>query len=501
MKVSNFLVFLLIISIFSSCNSDDKQIDFTFIQLNDVYEIGSLGEYGGLDKVETLHKKLKAENENTFMFMAGDFLNPSLLSTIKVDGKRLKGKHMIEVMNAMNFDLVGFGNHEFDPKEAEFQERLNQSTFQWISTNAQYNKDKKVIPFYKEQNGEKIEIPRTITWNLKDADGTEIKIGFIAPVLDSNPKDYVDYGDFYEDSKNAFNNLKNETDVVFGLTHLEMNQDKLLAEMLQEIPLFMGGHEHANTYVKVGNVTIAKADANAKTAYIHRIKFNTKTKETSIESELVTIDNSIEPDVEVAKIISKWNVFLDEKLKNILPEPNKVIYTAKEALDGRDAPTRSVQTNLGDVITRAMSKAFNDEVDCAIVNGGSIRIDDKLEGEITGVDIFRVLPFGGGVQKIKLKGSLLEKTLNYGRLKAGTGAYLQRYKADYDKELSRWFIAGKPLKKNKVYTIAVSDYLMLGRDIPVLKADNKEVIKIFDRTEEDLHADIRKVVIEYLEGN
>ena len=82
---------------------------------------------------------------------------------------------------------------------------------------------------------------------------------------------------------------------------------------------------------------------------------------------------------------------------------------------------------MGDLITKAMSFAYDDKVDCALVNGGSIRIDDELEGDINAVDIFRVLPYGGAVLKVKLKGSLLKRVLNYGLKAAGTGAYLQRY--------------------------------------------------------------------------
>ena len=69
------------------------------------------------------------------LVMAGDFLNPSLLGTIKVDGERLRGKQMVEVMNAMNFDLVAFGNHEFDLPYKDLQKRLNESKFDWISAN------------------------------------------------------------------------------------------------------------------------------------------------------------------------------------------------------------------------------------------------------------------------------------------------------------------------------------------------------------------------------
>ncbi len=501
--VFKFTVLLFVFSFLSACSTDDHEIKFTFLQLNDVYEIKSFsgGKYGGMDRVETLHQQLLQENPNTLMFMAGDFLSPSLLSTIKVAGERISGQHIIEVMNAMKFDLVGFGNHEFDLKEPLLQKRLNESSFNWNSTNALHRvgeNREKVEAFYSQKDTVINKIPRTFTFNLKDKDGTSIKIGFISPCIDSNPKEYVDYGDLYEDSKNAFTVLKPSVDIVFGLTHLDLSQDKMIAEMLPEIPLLMGGHEHTNMYVKVGNSYIAKADANAKTVYVHRITYNTKTKKTKIVSELVEINESIARNEKISKIIEKWNVFLDDKLKEILPKPNEVIYHAEIPLDGRDAPSRSVQTNLGQIITRAMYYAFNDEIDCAIVNGGSIRIDDELTGDITGIDIFRVLPFGGGVLKVEMKGALLEKSLNHGRLKAGKGAYLQRYKAYYNKETKEWFVDGNKIKPTKIYTVALSDFLMKGYDIPFLNRKNKDVKKIFKNDPEDLATDIRKVVIEFI---
>lgn len=501
--VFKFTLLLFVFSFLSACSTDDHEIKFTFLQLNDVYEIKSFsgGKYGGMDRVETLHQQLLQENPNTLMFMAGDFLNPSLLSTIKVAGERISGQHIIEVMNAMKFDLVGFGNHEFDLKEPLLQKRLDESSFNWNSTNALHRvgeNREKVEAFYSQKDTVINKIPRTFTFNLKDKDGTSIKIGFISPCIDSNPKDYVDYGDLYEDSKNAFTVLKPSVDIVFGLTHLDLSQDKMIAEMLPEIPLLMGGHEHTNMYVKVGNSYVAKADANAKTVYVHRITYNTKTKKTEIVSELVEINESITRNEKISKIIEKWNVFLDDKLKEILPNPNEVIYHAEIPLDGRDAPSRSVQTNLGQIITQAMYYTFDDKIDCAIVNGGSIRIDDELTRDITGIDIFRVLPFGGGVLKVKMKGALLEKSLNYGRLKAGKGAYLQRYKADYNQETKEWLVDGNKIKPTKIYTVALSDFLMKGYDIPFLNRENKDVKKVFKNDSEDLATDIRKVVIEFM---
>ena len=45
-------------------------------------------------------------------------------------------QRLIEAMNAAGTDFAIFGNHEFDITEKELQQRINESTFQWISSNA-----------------------------------------------------------------------------------------------------------------------------------------------------------------------------------------------------------------------------------------------------------------------------------------------------------------------------------------------------------------------------
>jgi 5'-nucleotidase/UDP-sugar diphosphatase len=72
-------------------------IDFTLLQLNDVYEITPVanGTSGGLARVATLRQQLLAENPNTITILAGDFLSPSALGTARVDGEPLAGKQMV----------------------------------------------------------------------------------------------------------------------------------------------------------------------------------------------------------------------------------------------------------------------------------------------------------------------------------------------------------------------------------------------------------------------
>jgi len=488
--------------LFISCNSDKKNtVEFTFLQLNDVYEIAPLegGKVGGMARVEKLHKNLLNENPNTFMVLAGDFLYPSLLGTLKYKEEPIKGKQMVEVMNAMNFDLVAFGNHEFDLKEHELQQRLNESTFPWIGTNLYHKTANGNKKFNANRNGEIYEVPKTVSLKARNEFGREVSIGIFSACLNSNPKDYVFYEDFYEAAKNAYNVLKRKNNIVLGLTHLTIEQDKLVSKMLPDVPLIMGGHEHVNMLVPVGNAIIAKADANAKTVYVHRFTYNIKTKETTIKSELVSITPEIGEDDKVKGIVEKWNVLLDTKIKEILPNPDEVIFTANEPLDGRDTPIRSTQTNLGLLIAKSMASAFKN-VDCSIVNGGSIRIDDQLQGDITGLDIFRVLPYGGQILKVEMKGSLLKKVLNEGRLRKGKGAYLQRYNISYNKEAKTWSVANTEISDDKKYNIALNDYLLKGLDISFLTPENKGVIKIHENLETDTAYDIRKAIIEYLQN-
>tara|TARA_B100000809_G_scaffold265863_1_gene326125 strand:+ start:17999 stop:19483 length:1485 start_codon:yes stop_codon:yes gene_type:complete len=482
-------------------NLADNEIIFKFIQVNDVYEIAPLGggEFGGMARVAHVSDSIKKETPNTFLFMAGDFLNPSLLGTIKIDGERIAGKQMIEVMNAMNFDLATFGNHEFDLKDNNLQKRLNESTFPWMSSNTRHITANDTVFFKVEKENDTISVADTYAINIKDANGKEVKIGFLGVTLPSNPKDYVFYGDIYSESERAYNELKNKVDVVFGLTHLEVEQDIELLKIIPEIPLLMGGHEHYAMSTPVGNSKITKADANAKTIYIHTMVYNTKTKGLVIDSELFFIDKKVASNSEVAAIVSKWLGILDLKIKEIIEDPNEVVFTATQPLDGTDSANRGIQTNLGDIVTEAMAWSYNNEVDAALVNGGSMRIDDMLPNNLSSLDIFRILPFGGGILKVDIKGSLLKEVLYYGKSKRGTGAYLQRYNITEGLQ-GEWLVAGKPIDLNKTYKVAFSDFLLKGYDIPFLTPENEGIINVYKPLKDEKSFDIRKAIILYLKS-
>ena len=498
MKVNKLFFLSLFSFLLISCSQDDEKISFTILQVNDVYEIAAIqnDQYGGMARVETVRQELLANDKNTMLVIAGDFLNPSLVGTMKYEGKKISGRQMVEVMNAMDFEVAAFGNHEFDVKEHELQNRMNESEFPWISANVFNVKEKDTLAFHQEINGVQQEIKGSYIKEITDDDGTKIKIGFISVCIPSNPKSFVHYTDMYESIQEEYNRIKDEVDVVLGLTHVKVDQDEKIAELLPNIPLIMGGHEHTKKDRRVGDVIIRKADANAKSAYIHTISFDKNTKASTVSSVLKVIDTTVAYDLKVKNIVDKWQNIMDQEISQVVENPYEVIYTTGVPLDGRDTPIRSTQTNLGEIVTKSMAFSYDNKVDCSIVNGGSIRIDDELIGDINSVDIFRVLPYGGSVLKVQMKGSLLYETLKFGENASGSGAYLQRDNVEYENNV--WKVNGKKIDPSKTYTVAISDFLLKGFDIPFLTPENKGVVSIYTPKETEMAFDIRKGVIAYM---
>jgi 2',3'-cyclic-nucleotide 2'-phosphodiesterase (5'-nucleotidase family) len=506
----NFLLLAFVGYFFSSCEVLQQVypedpikgagvVTLKFVQINDVYEIAPLngGEYGGLARVAHIRDSIKERFPNTYLFLAGDFLNPSLIGTLKVDGERVNGKQMVAVLNAMDIDLVTFGNHEFDLSEQDLQKRLNESNFNWTTANVRHVTEKGIVPFTTKWEYSTVPTSDFTTFNAIDADGNKMKFGVFGVTLPSNPKDYVSYGNIYENAVRAYGLAIEKSDFVVGLTHVSIDEDKEIAKLLRSLPLIMGGHEHNNMLEKEGRTIIAKADANAKSIYVHTLIYDLRTKYLHINSELMMVTDKIASSAKVERVVSKWTDLVNEKLKGVVEKPEEVIYYASSPLDGTDTANRSKQTNMGDLIAHAMAYAYGDKLDGALVNGGSIRIDDRLVGDITSIDIFRVLPFGGSVLKIDLKGSLLKEVLEYGKKQTGEGAYLQRYKFSQN-ENGEWQTGDKTISYNKTYTVAFSDFLLKGLDIPFLTPDNKGIVKIYTPNETETAADIRKAIIFYL---
>ncbi len=511
-KSIQLLSLLLIITLFiSSCDpskktskNDNGQIEFTILQTNDVYEIGTLegGAVGGMARVAQVRQELAAQNPNILSIMAGDFLNPSVIGTLKHEGKRIKGKQMVDVMNVAGIDLVTFGNHEFDLKEEELLARINESKFQWVVSNTYHKKGNKIQPF--QQNGK--DIPAYWVKEFQDADGTTVKVGFIGICLNSNKPEFVHY-DYPADNKfmkfkETYEKIKNKVDIVIGLTHQAIADDKLLAAEFPNIPLIIGGHEHHNMKHKIGNVIITKADANAKTAYIHRFKFNKKGKKVSFTSELKNIDKTVKSEAKTAAAVTKWQNIANKVLRISGIDPDATVVDLAEPIDATEHITRHKPSVIGKIIVESISQACP-TAQGAILNTGSIRIDDVLRGRITEYDVVRILPFGGGMLVAEMSGELLLQALHAGVVEnVGNGGYFALSNITYDGENRIGEVNGSAIEIERKYKIAVPTFLLSGLEsnLSFFKKDSPQIFEITD-PKTDAQADIRIAVINFLKNN
>jgi 5'-nucleotidase/UDP-sugar diphosphatase len=429
-------------------------VEINLLQLNDVYEIGPVagGKQGGLARVATIRKRLLAENPNTFTVLAGDFVSPSALGTAKVDGKSLAGQQMVAVLNAMGLDLVTFGNHEFDIKEDQLLARLAESRFRWTSANVT-----------RASGGPFPGVTSNAILTAKGPGG-EVRIGVVGVTLASNPQAFVSYADPLASFRREVESLKGQADVVVGLTHLAFADDQTLAENVPGVGLILGGHEHENVRAFRGSgfTPILKADANARTVYVHRLTYDTARRSLAVDSRLVIVTDEIPEDPEVAKVVSDWEEKGFGGFRQQGFEPTEQVAVTTVVLDGREASVRNRATDLTDLVARAfLSEAQGSEL--AVYNGGSIRIDDELPpGPVTQYDVIRILPFGGKILTADIKGSLLARALDQGLANRGSGGFLQT--ANVSQSGGEWTVGGKPLDPARTYRIAISDYVAAGKE-------------------------------------
>jgi len=494
---------------FTSCNTakktaagDNGRIDITLVQINDVYEIAPLdgGKTGGMARVATLKKEQQSKNPNTLLVIAGDFLSPSVYNSLKFEGNRIRGKQMVDAMNAAGVDMAVFGNHEFDIPEADVQSRINESAFQWVSSNTFNKKGNDVVPFVK--NG--VPFPETYIRTFTDADGTTARIGFIGLTLPFNKAPFVTYTDVFTAAQKYYEQLKDSCDAVVAITHQAMDDDIKLARQIPGLALIIGGHEHERHYAKIGNVYITKADANAKSAYIIKLNLNKKEHALKIKADIIDVNETIAIDAATDVVVQKWTGIANKSYASLGFDATKVCMQSGEPLDGREAYIRTQQTNFTKLIVSSIEKA-SPAADVAIVNSGSIRVDDIVQMPVTQYDVIRSLPFGGSILEVDMKGSLLIKVLNAGKKNVGSGGFLQYSTAlTSDVNTGAWSLKNIPVDAAKTYKIAITDFLMTGGEanLDFLTKDNPDIVKVYPVFTDlnDSRSDVRRAIIRYMEG-
>lgn len=459
-------------------------VTVTIVHLNDVYEIVPVegGRSGGLARVATAIKQLKATRSPVVTTLGGDYLSPSALGTAIVDGQPLAGRQMVDVLNATGVDWATFGNHEFDVSEAAFRAHLAQAKFRLVSSNVA---DSAGQPFAGVPTS--AIVPFTV-------DGRTVRIGLVAVTIDSTRKPWVTYGDAIPAIRAEVEKLQGRVDAVVALTHLSLDQDDQLVSAVPGIDLVLGGHEHENWLMYRGArfVPVVKADANVRSLAIVSLTFGAAGTRPEVAVRLMPIDATIAADPAVDAIVMQWVARGFDGFRRQGFTPEAIVATTTEPLDGRESIVRNRAGRLTDTIAEAIAHEAG-SVDVALFNAGSIRIDDVLPpGAITEYDIIRILPFGGKVVKASVDGELLARVLDTGVDNEGTGGYLHAWGAR--RENGAWLVQGKPIDPARRYVVAMTDFLLSGGEanLSYLTRANAQVHDVVELR------DIRRAVIEEL---
>jgi 2',3'-cyclic-nucleotide 2'-phosphodiesterase (5'-nucleotidase family) len=129
---------------------------------------------------------------------------------------------------------------------------------------------------------------------------------------------------------------------------------------------------------------------------------------------------------------------------------------------------------MGDLIADAMRAQTG--ADIAIMNGGGIRGDRTYESgvKLTRKDILTELPFGNVTVVTELPGTQVLAALENGvsQIEKGAGRFPQvsglTYtvdpSADAGARISEVMVGGAALEADKLYTVAVNDYILGGGD-------------------------------------
>lgn len=437
----------------------------TFVHINDVYEIDALegGHFGGLARVATALHRLEQMQPPVLMTLGGDYLSPSALGTAIVDGQPLAGRQMVDVLNAVGLDWAVLGNHEFDVAESAFRTRISEAKFRHVASNV------------SDVNGQPF--PGTVRSAIVPirSGSRTVNLGLIGLTLDVNRRPWVRYTPPVDAARTEVAGLQGKVDAIVALTHMSLASDQDLATAVPEIDLILGGHEHENWVLRRGPrfTPIVKADANVRSVAVVTLTF--ANGRPTVDARFQPIDDSVAVDRQIQATVDRWTRLGFEALRRSGFEPDRVVATVMEPLDGRESTVRARAGRLTDLITAALAREAGG-VDVALFNGGSVRIDDVIQpGPLSEYDVIRILPFGGKVVRLTLRGSLLRSILDIGRENVGTGGYLHVNGAT--KRETEWLVQGRALELDANYRVAMTDFLLSGGEtnLGFLTAGNPEV--------------------------
>jgi 5'-nucleotidase/UDP-sugar diphosphatase len=445
---SFFISLIIIIFSASFAYADRKEIRIMY--LNDFHgfaepykPFGSDEMLGGIAYLASKVNSLRSEKPS-LLLAAGDMMQGNNWANLS------QGESVIEFMNAMKFDAMVLGNHEFDFGQDILKKRILEASFPVLGANVEGLNGLK--PYVvREISGVRIGIIGVVTENTPVSTHPRNVGGLKFIKVDETVKKYEE-------------ELQDVTDILIVLSHIGHAGDRTLAEKAKGIDIIVGGHSHTRvpSPVMVGNTIILQAWEHAKALGVLDI-----TVEDGKIKRFYGRLEEIKPvqdgeDKDIMAIVEKYRNNVDAAM-------NETIGEAGVDLDGENVRTK--ETNLGDYIADIMKNASG--ADIALINGGGIRTSIK-KGEVKVKDVYSVLPFDNYIVAIKLTGRQIREAIEHGvsAVEKGEGRFPQvsgltfKYltlskPGERTKEI---LVNGKALEPDREYSVATNDFLAAGGD-------------------------------------
>ncbi|WP_391120227.1 5'-nucleotidase C-terminal domain-containing protein [Psychrobacillus sp. L3] len=376
----------------------------------------------------TAIKDVRAVKPSALLIDAGDVFSGTLYFN------EFKGQADVELMNLMDYDVMTFGNHEFDLGSSPeghlaLSEFIKKSKFPFVSSNVNFSKDINLKGLFNVNVSSDPKDGQIYSGIIKEVDGQKIGLFGLttAETVDiSSPKD-VTFTDYIKAAQKMVDEFEKQgVNKVIAVTHIgfddsaEYDNDLLLAAAVTGIDVIVGGHSHTQldkpvvvdkdkNGVKKDPTVIVQAYQYSDFLGTLDVNFDRHGKVIGHDGKLIPIKDQ-KDDPAAAELLKKYS----DKIKEI--KGKEIGVTAEQELTNprvkvdTDPSVRKNETALGNIITDGMlakAKTFNNKVVMALQNGGGIRSEINA-GPITVGEVITVLPFGNTLATMEVTGAELK---------------------------------------------------------------------------------------------
>ncbi len=392
------MVAILLVGLTAPAHAEKLVILHTNDTHSNLFPFGTYNQYGGIARMSTKIKKLKAKNTNVLALHAGD----AFVGTF-VFNKYL-GYPELKIMEGL-YDAMCLGNHELDLEPDVLGYVLSGfNPVEGVPFGPPVN-----LPILSA-NVDLTTFPMTDAfvqpWLIKNIGG--LKIGLLGVVTDDPVYYSKETADLISDpytaaGETAFVLKSMGCDVVIAISHLGMPFDIGGLSLVPGIDIIVGGHSHDEMPAQIHNgKIIVQAGEFGKYLGELKVDINPATGDVSLIShELHPIDRKVRKDPSLLKELNKLRVgiYQDPRFGPVYSQ-----HVAKARWDHEerwieDDPYRDpshMDTPLGNLVADAIRAGVEEAgypVDIALEANGYI--GHKIyAGKVVGNDVMRSLPYG-----------------------------------------------------------------------------------------------------------